>query len=167
MPDFKPNNQKTKTFWGRLEYGANFQTTRNNYLFPTVSDLGLSAGYKLTNSSIIGIGASYKLGWGNGIQHIALSSQGVGLRSFIDIKIKGSFSATGGFEYNYTTPFSSLQQINHLTYWTRSGLVGISRTVSVKSRVFKKTKLQLLWDFLSYQQIPKTQPIIFRIGYNF
>ena len=34
MPDFKPNDQKTKTFWRRLEYGANFQTTRNNYAFP-------------------------------------------------------------------------------------------------------------------------------------
>ncbi|MDO6430195.1 hypothetical protein Q4E93_06345 [Flavitalea sp. BT771] len=167
MPDFKPNNQKTKTFWRRLEYGANFQTTRNNYLFPTVSDLGLSIGYKLSEGSTVGVGASYKLGWGNGIQHIALSSQGVGLRSFIDIKIKGSFSATGGFEYNYTTPFRSFQQISHLTYWTRSCLVGISKTVSVKSRVFKKTKLQLFWDLLSYQQIPKTQPIIFRIGYNF
>jgi len=167
MPDFKPNNQRTKTFWGRLEYGANFQTTRNNYLFPTVSDLGLSVGYKLSEGSTVGVGASYKLGWGNGIQHIALSSQGVGLRSFIDIKIKGSFSATGGFEYNYTTPFSSIQQISQLNYWTRSGLIGVSKTVSVKSRVFKKTKLQLLWDFLSYQQIPKTQPLIFRIGYNF
>jgi len=167
MPDFRPNNQKTKTFWGRLEYGANFQTTRNNYLFPTVSDLGLSVGYKLSEGSTAGVGASYKLGWGNGIQHIALSSQGVGLRSFLEIKIKGSFSATGGFEYNYTTPFSSFQQISHLSYWTRSGLIGISKTVSVKSRVFKKTKVQLLWDFLSYQQVPKTQPIIFRIGYNF
>lgn len=167
MPDFKPNSQRTKTFWRRLEYGANFQTTRNNSYFPTVSDFGLSVGYKLSGNSIIGVGASYKLGWGNGVQHIALSSQGAGLRSFIDIKIKGSFSASGGLEYNYTKPFTSIQQINSLNYWTRSGLIGVSKTVSVKSRVFKKTKLQLLWDFLSYQQIPKTQPLIFRIGYNF
>ena len=166
MPNFKPNDQKTKTLWKRLEYGINFQTTRNNYYFPTVSDFGLSVGYKLTNSSTIGIGVSYKLGWGNGIQHIALSSQGAGLRSYIDIRIKGSFSATGGLEYNYTTPFTAYQQINQLKYWTQSGLIGVSKTVSMKSRVFKKTKLQLLWDFLSYQQVPKTQPILFRIGYT-
>lgn len=165
MPDFKPNDQKTKTFWKRLEYGANFQTTRNNYYFPTVSDFGLSVGYKLTNSSTIGVGCSYKLGWGNGIQHIALSSQGAGLRSFIDIKIKGSFSATGGLEYNYTTPFTSYQQINQLKYWTQSGLIGVSKTVSVKSRLFKKTKMSLLWDFLSYQQVPRTQAVVFRVGY--
>jgi len=167
MPDFKPNNQKTKTFWKRLEYGTNFQTTRNNYAFPTVSDFGLSVGYKLTDRSIIGIGASYKLGWGNGIQHIAFSSQGAGLRSFIDIKLKGSFSATGGLEYNYTTPFRSMQQLHRWDDWAKSGLIGVTKSVSMKSRLFKKTKVSLLWDFLSYQQVPKTQPIIFRIGYNF
>jgi len=166
-PDFKPNNQKTKTFWKRLEYGANFQTSRNGYYFPTVTDLGVSLGYKLNDRSDVGIGASYKLGWGNGIQHIAFSNQGAGLRSFVNVRIKSSFSATGGLEYNYETPFTSFQGLIHSSYWTQSGLIGVTKTVSVKSRVFKQTQLQLLWDFLSYQQVPKTQPILFRIGYNF
>jgi hypothetical protein len=168
MPDFKPKDaQKTKTFWKRLEYGTNFQTTRDNYAFPTVTDIGLSLGYRLGNSNVVGVGGSYKIGWGNGIQHIALSSQGVGLRSFLDIKIKGSFSLSGGFEYNRTTPFASYQQFRQLDFWTKSGLLGITKTVSVKSRVFKKTKISLLWDYLSYSQIPKTQAVLFRIGYNF
>src|SRR5581483_1510628 len=149
-----------------LEYGANFQTTHNNYYFPMVTDLGASLGYKLGHGNVVGIGASYKLGWGNGIQHIALSSQGVGLRSFIQIRIKGSFSATGGFEYNYTTPFSSYQDLRLLQYWTKSGLIGVTKTVSLKNRVFKKTSVSLLWDFLSYQQVPRTQPLLFRIGYS-
>jgi len=167
MPDFKPNNQKTKNFWRRLEYGTNLQTTRNSYYFPTVSDIGVSVGYKLSDKHIIGIGASYKLGWGNGIQHIAFSSQGAGLRSFVDIRLKGSFSVVGGFEYNYTRPFSSYQQLRAINDWTRSGLIGIGKTVSLKGRVFKKTQVELLWDFLSYGQIPQTQPILFRIGYHF
>jgi hypothetical protein len=167
MPDFKPNKQKTKTFWRRLEYGTNFQTTRNNYAFPTVSDFGLSVGYKLSDRSTVGIGASYKLGWGNGIQDIHFSSQGMGLRSFIDIKIKGSFSASGGLEYNYTTPFQRMQQLYNWNNWTKSGLIGVSKTVPTKSRVFKKTKVQLLWDFLSFQQVPRTQALVFRLGYNF
>jgi len=166
MPDFKPNDQKTKTLWKRLEYGTNFQTTRNNYYFPTVSDFGLSVGYKLSERSTLGVGASYKLGWGNGIQHIAFSSQGAGLRSFVDVRVKGSFSVSGGFEYNYTKPFSGVQ-LPGWDKWTKSGLIGASKTVSMKSRVFKKTKVQLLWDFLSYQQAPRTQAVIFRIGYNF
>ena len=167
MPDFKANDQKTKTFWRRLEYGTNFQTTRNSYAFPTVSDLGLSVGYKLSDRSMVGLGASYKLGWGNGIQHIAFSSAGAGMRSFVDVKIKGSWSASGGLEYNYTRPFSSFQRLYQWNEWTKSGLIGVSKTVSVKSRVFRKTKVQLLWDFLSYQQIPRTQAVIFRVGYNF
>lgn len=166
-PDFRPNDQKTKTLWHRLEYGVNFQTTHNNYYYPIVTDFGLSLGYQLGHSNVIGVGASYKMGWGSDIQHVAISGQGVGLRSFLQIAIKGGFSAMGGFEYNYTTPFTSYQQLKQLEYWTKSGLIGLSKTVSMKSRVFKKTQLQLLWDFLSYQQVPQTQPLVFRIGYNF
>jgi len=166
-PDFKPNDQRTKTFWKRLEYGANFQTTRNNYYFPTVSDFGLSVGYKLGGKGTIAVGASYKLGWGNGIQHISFTSQGVGLRPFfLDVKIKGSFSASGGLEYNYTAAFRTVQQLRNWDSWTKSGLIGFAKTVSLKSRVFKKTKAMLLWDFLSYQQVPKTQAVIFRLGYT-
>ena len=167
MPNFKPNDQKTKTFWKRLEYGADFQTTHTNYYYPMVTDFGASLGYKLGHNNVVGIGASYKLGWGNGIQHIAFSSQGVGLRSFLQIHIKSSFSATGGFEYNYTTPFASFQNLRQLQDWTKSGLVGVTKTVSLKNRVFKKTSVSLLWDFLSYQQVPQTQPFLFRVGYNF
>ena len=68
MPDFKPNEQKTKTFWKRLEYGTNLQTTRTNYYFPTMTDIGLSVGYKINNTSTVGVGASYKIGWGIGHQ---------------------------------------------------------------------------------------------------
>jgi hypothetical protein len=167
VPDFKPNDQKTKTFWKRLQYGTDFQTTRNNYMFPMTTDFGLSIAYKLGRGNLVGVGASYKLGWGNGIQHIAFSNQGVGLRSFVQIKIKGSFSATGGFEYNYNTPFTAYQQLKVIQDWTRSGLVGVTKTLAVKNRVFKNTTLSLLWDFLSYQQVPKTPPFLFRIGYNF
>lgn len=166
MPDFKPNDQHTKTFWSRLEYGTDLQTIHTNYYFPMVTDLGLSLGYRLGHENIAGIGASYKLGWGNGIQHVALSSQGVGLRSFVQLHIKSSFSATGGFEYNYTQPFTSFREIRVIQDWTKSGLIGMTKTISLKSQFFSKTTLSLLWDFLSYEQVPKTQPILFRVGYQ-
>lgn len=66
MPDFKRNEEKIKTFWRRLEYGTNLQTAHNSYLFPTTTDFGFSVGYKLGHSNIMGLGASYKLGWGRG-----------------------------------------------------------------------------------------------------
>jgi len=46
-------------------------------------------------------------------------------------------------------------------------LIGISKMVSLKTKFFKKTKLQLLWDFLSGDQLPIAQPILFRVGYSF
>ena len=172
MPDFKPNNQRTKTFWQRLEYGSNLQTAKNNF-FPVTTDVGLSVGYKLNDKNTIGIGASYKMGWGQDIKHIKITNQGMGLRSFIDIKLKGSFYATGGLEYNYQ-PITSdslntntIMHWNEISSWSKSGLIGISKIVSIKSKFFKKTKLQLLFDFLSFQQVPRTQPIKFRVGYNF
>ena len=170
MPDFKPNNQKTKTFWQRLEYGTNIQSAKSNF-FPTTTDFGLSVGYKINDKSTIGVGASYKMGWGKDFRNISLSTQGMGLRSFVDMKIKGSFFASGGFEYNYqpgvppaTTNAGTVIEAND---WYKSGLVGLSKVVSIKSKFFKKTRLQLFWDFLSYQQVPKTQPVKFRVGYNF
>lgn len=167
MPDFKPKEQKTKTFLQRLEYGTNIQTARSNYYFPTTSDIALSVGYKLGEKNIIGVGASYKMGWGKDIQHIAISSQGIGFRSFADIKLKGSFFVSGGFEYNYQQPFGSIEQIKYLNAWQQGGLLGISKIVSLKTKFFKKTKLQVLWDMLSYQQVPRTQAVKFRVGYSF
>lgn len=165
VEDFKPNNQKTKSFFNRLELGTNFQTVQSSQYFPITTDLGLSVAYKLTDASQVGVGVSGKIGWGRDFQHIAFSCQGIGLRSGFDIRVKGSFFATGGYEYNHQTPLASLQSINRLSDWTKSGLIGISKIVSVKSKVFKKTKLQLLWDFLSYDQVPRTQPVLFRISY--
>lgn len=168
MPEgFKPNNQKTKTFLQRLEYGTNIQSQKATNFFPVTSDIGLSIGYKLNDKSIIGIGASYKLGWGRGWNHIRLTSEGLGLRSYIDWKIKGSWWISGAYEQNYRTAFKDFSQLRDRNAWQKSGLIGISKTVSVKSKLFKKTKLMLLWDFLSYQQAPVAQPFVFRIGYNF
>jgi len=167
MPEgFKPNNQKTKSFFERLEYGTDIQTQRATNLFPITSDLGVSVGYKLNDKSIIGFGASYKIGWGSGWNNFHITHQGVGLRSYVDWKLKGSFWISGGYEQNYKTEITSIDQLYDISAWQQSGLLGISKVVSVKSKMFKKTKIQLLWDFLSYQQVPRAQPIVFRIGYN-
>ncbi len=163
---FKPNNQKTKSFLKRIEYGTNIQTQRANGYFPVTSDIGLSVDYKLNDKSVIGVGASYKLGWGTGWKDIHITQQGAGLRSFLDWQIKGSWWISGGFEMNYKTLFNSIAQLKEFNAWQQSGLIGLSKVVSVKSKLFKKTKVQALWDFLSYQQVPRTQPLLFRIGYS-
>jgi hypothetical protein len=169
---FKPNNQKTKTFLQRLEIGTNFQSQKAQGYFPVTSDIGLSVGYKLNEKSIIGLGASYKLGLGKDIRHIRISHQGLGLRSFVDWRIKGSFSLSGGYEMNYRNVINNIAVLKNLGAWQQSGLLGLSKIISLQTnskafKVFKKTKLQLLWDFLSYQQVPRAQPVVFRVGYSF
>ncbi len=174
MPEgFKPNNQKTKSFFQRLELGANLQSQRSNGILPTTSDIALSIGYKLNDKSIIGVGASYKLGWGQNIQNIRFSHQGLGARSFIDWKLKGALWISGGFEMNYRpdladvtvpSPFGGSRKG---AAWQRSGLVGLSRKIPIKTKFFKNTRIQLLWDFLSYEQVPRGQALVMRIGYTF
>ena len=164
---FQPNDQKSKSLFKRLEFGINVQNTQSSHFFPTMTDFGLSVGYKLNNKSTIGVGGSYNVGWGTNINHIKISSQGAGIRSFFDYKIKGSIYATGGFEYNYQKIDYSISQNHYANIWQKSGLIGLSKVVSMNSQYFKKTKIELLWNFLSYQQIPRTQPILFRVEYNF
>lgn len=163
---FTPNTQKTKTFLQRIELGSNLQSQKGNSLLPVTTDVGISAGYKLNDKSIIGLGASYKLGWGQNIRNIQLSHEGVGLRSFIDWKLKGSFWISGGYEGNYLQSFNSIAQLRQYSGWQQSGLLGVSKQLSLKTKFFKQTRLQLLWDFLSYQQVPRTQPLVFRVGYT-
>jgi hypothetical protein len=84
---FKPNTQKTKPFFKKLEYGANIQSLKGSNGFPAISDLAVSLGYKLNDKSVFSVGGSYKLGLGQGWDKIKLSSQGISLRSNIDWKM--------------------------------------------------------------------------------
>ena len=163
MPDFKPNDQKTKSFLKRLELGSNIQSQRSASYFPAVTDVGLSVGYKLNNKSVAGIGASYKLGFGRGWNNIHLTSEGIGFRAFVDYQIKKSFFVSGGYEQNYKSAFRSIEQLKNYNGWQTSGLIGISKKYTISKRY--KGKIQLLWDFMSYKAIPKTPPIVYRLGY--
>ena len=164
MPDFKPNTQKTKAFLDRLEYGANVQFSKNNQWVPSAANMGLTLGYKINDKSSAGVGVSYSVGLGT-IQHIDITSQGIGLRSYLDWKIKKSFYATGGYEMNYNTAFKNIQELKNESAWQRSALLGISKKYEITKKV--KGNLQLLYDFLAYKHSPVSQPFLFRVGYNF
>ncbi len=164
IPDFKPNNQKTKSFWNRIEYGLNIQSQKTNAFLPTTSDIALTMGYKLNDKSTIGIGGGYKIGWGKNISNIKLTSQGLSLRTYVDIKLKGSIWISGGYEENYQHEFTKISELKDVNAWQKSGLIGLTK----KYKVGKKNgNLQLLWDFLSYGQLPRTQALKFRVGYSF
>jgi hypothetical protein len=175
MPDFTPNSQHTKTFLQRLNYGFNFQTSAATKLLPAISEMGLSLGYKLSDKATAGAGVSYKLGLGTGINHIALTSQGIGLRSYLDVKIPqpkskgwewvGSLWVTGGWEYDYMQAFAKLSDLGrNVSAWQRSALLGVTKKYKIGR---KDGSMQLLYDFLATREIPQGQQFKFRVGYNF
>lgn len=166
MPDFKPNNTKTQTFKQRLEKGFNLQFGKTNSLVPTTADIGMNIGYKLNDKSVIGLGASYKMGMGS-IQRISITHQGVGLRSYLDWQLKKQFYISGGYEMNHNAQFKNIQQLQEYNAWQQSGLVGITKKIELKTKLTKGTKIQLLYDMLARQHVPVSQSVVFRVGYNF
>ncbi|MBS1563605.1 MAG: hypothetical protein JST39_04415 [Bacteroidetes bacterium] len=167
LPDFKPDQTKTKNLKNRLIFGFDMQTSKGNNFIPNYSDLGLSLGIRITDRFTAGLGASYKLGFGKDISHIRFSSEGLGLRSYVDWKIKKSFFLSGGGEFNYLSAFSSIKELQDYSAWKASALLGVSKTVSLKTKFFKNTKVSLLYDFLHAAQVPQSRALVFRAGYNF
>lgn len=164
-PDFKPNSQKTKSFLRRLEYGINLQSSGTTNFLPATEDIALLIGYKLSDKVSVGLGAGYKLGLGRGWNHIALSNQGASMRSYVDIKAKGSIWISGGFEYQYLSAFENFRQIKNLDLWQKSALLGITKKYKIGKK--KEGKMQLLYDFLAGEQIPRAQALKFRLGWSF
>lgn len=169
MPDFKPNEMKSKTFKQRLQFGTNLQFGKATNFLPGTADIGVQLAYKLNTKSSVGLGTGYKLGLGTGISNIKLSFAGLGLRSFIDWKLKGNFFMNGGFEYNYNAAFKSFRDLpsmnsGNVSLWKPAALIGINKKYNIGK---VKGNMMLLYDFLAAYKLPKTQSVVFRFGYNF
>jgi hypothetical protein len=165
MPNFQPNQQKTKTFLKRLTYGTLLQLSKSSTYFPATGNVGLTLGYKINDKSTIGIGASYNIGLGQDWGHMHFSSQGMGLTSYMDWKIKKTYYVTGGYELSYMTQFNSIAQLKNRSLWQPSALIGLEKKYKVSSKL--QGTLQVLFDALYRQELPAGQMIKFRIGYNF
>jgi hypothetical protein len=172
MPSFRKKDVKSKTFKQRLELGSNFQFGRPNRFTSSQADVGISIGYKLNDKSLIGFGLSYKLNYG-AINNFYVEHGGVGLRSFMDWKIKKQFFVSGGYEINYNNSFKNFSELRNANgtsgignSWQSSGLIGLSKKINMKTKWVKGTKLSLLYDMLYNTHVVPTQPVIFRVGYN-
>lgn len=164
MPDFKPNPMKTKRFLQRLEFGGNVQFQKNTSYYPTTTDIAGQVGYRFHKNGTAGIGVSYKLGMGTGWNHIAFTHQGVGLRSFVDWKLKGTFYLNGGFEENYLTAITNVSELKNLSLWKGSALLGVSKKYKINAKL--KGNLMVLYDFLASRTVPATSSFKVRIGYT-
>lgn len=181
MPNFKPNKQKTKSFLQRIELGTNIQTRRATDYFPTSTDFAFTAGYKLSDKSIIGIGLSGKMGWGKSWNQIKFTAEGIGFRSFAEWKAPDLFKTnsrfmaslwfTAGAELNYTKTVESLAVFKNYSNWTKSALAGLSKKYTMNSPLKKGKKIQgsmqVLYDFLYNKHVPPTPAFVWRVGYNF
>jgi hypothetical protein len=169
MPDFKPNEMKSRTFKQRIQFGTNLQFGKATNFLPGTADIGVQLAYKLNTKSNVGLGTVYKLGLGSRINNIKLSFAGIGLRSFVDWKLKGNFFINGGFEYNYNAAFKSFRDLpsfnsGAVSLWKPAALIGINKKYNLGK---VKGNIMLLYDFLAKQKLPQTQSLVFRFGYNF
>lgn len=163
-PDFKPNPFKSKTFLHRLELGGNIQFQKASQYFPSSTEIAGQAAYKLNAKGSAGLGVSYTLGMGTGWNHIRFSHQGIGLRSFLDWKLKGSFYVYGGAEAKYITTIRNGNDLKAWNNWKPSALIGISKKYKINAKL--KGNIQLVYDFMARQQMPVSSPIILRLGYT-
>jgi hypothetical protein len=163
MPTISVNPYHNKTLWQRIQLGFDMQTQSSTVQVPALSNLGVSIGYRLNDRGLIGLGAAYKLGWGQPFEHIRLSGQGAALRSFIDWRLKGSLWLVGGYERNYLSALGQANQLYRFSVWQSSALFGLMKTYRAGRR---SGNIQLLFDGLYRQHIPQSQPLVFRAGYS-
>jgi hypothetical protein len=174
MPDIKHKNvQKTKTLAQRIDFGSDFQFGKPNRFVASQIDVALSIGFKLSDKNTIGLTGVYKLNYGS-IDNFYLQHGGFGIRSFCDYKLKKQFFVTGSYEINYNQAFKNFSEIQNANgtngignAFQSSGLIGLTKKINIKTKLVKGTKFSLLYDMLYNTHVVPTQPVFFRVGYNF
>ncbi|MGN6435879.1 MAG: hypothetical protein ACTHMM_05065, partial [Agriterribacter sp.] len=180
MPAQKINPEKTKSFLKRIQLGATFQSQRATNYFPTTTNIALTAGYKLSDKGIVGVGLSGKMGWGQGWKKISISAQGVGARAFVEWKAPDLFKMNSklmaslwfhaGAEMNYNRKIEVLSDFKNYSQFNKSALAGLVKKYSMNSPLKKGKKvqgsLQLLYDFMYRKNIPNTPALVWRVGYT-
>lgn len=178
MPAFIPDEQRTKSFWKRIVYSSSFQSQRATNYFPSSTDIALTTGYKISDKAVIGIGASWKMGWGKSWKQIKITGEGIGLRTYADWKAPDLFKTnsrfmaslwlTAGAEMNYNRTIEELTVFKNYSNWNKSALAGLTQKYHMNSPFKKGRKVQgsvsVLFDFLHRHHIPHTPAIIWRAG---
>jgi hypothetical protein len=177
---FRKQNVKSKTFKQRLELGTDFQFGRPNRVVASQANIAVSLGFKISDSKTFGVSICYKLNYGS-IDNFYLQHGGIGIRSYLDWKLKKQFFLSSGFELNYNQNFKNFSQV--FTGYKQQGLgnplqssalVGISKKIKFpssnigkKAGLVKGTKISVLYDFLYNSHVVASPAVVFRVGYNF
>lgn len=164
MATFKPNHQKSRTFRQRMVYGVNLQFTKASAWIPSGIQTAMMAGYRLNDKSILGFGVSYEAAFGS-LQKVRIEHRSVGLRSYVDWKIKKQFFVSGGYEINRLFEMTS-SAYSSSSRWQSVGLFGITKKMKAHSTFLKNLSIQFYYDILHRSHSPVTQPFVYRIGYG-
>lgn len=170
--DFKPNSQKTKTLWQRLEIGTDFQFNRKTKELPMSVTTGFTVGFKLHDKFTVGTGIGANINAGKDLKHPVPAAQKVNFRSYSEYSLGREFYLRAGWERSFTKMVTRFESYNNHEYYQESALIGISKSLptSIKVPLLKKKmsgKIMLMYDLLYKQHITKTPPVVFRVGYNF
>jgi hypothetical protein len=161
---FRPNSQKTKSFKERISFSYDIQFQRKSNVLPNASNMAVNLNYKANDFMNSGIGLAFKIGFGESIQKIKFSTESIGLRSFMEYKTTRSLYVRVGAEYNYNMARILIPNVLERKNWDKSALLGLYKKINVKS---KSASIQLMYDFLYKQNIPFSNPLVYRISYNF
>lgn len=154
---------RNRSFWKRIELGWNFQTRSQDAATNLKTHaLGLSVGYKVTGSFIVGIGAAQEI-VSQLPKTLSFSNVGTSIRAYLDGKISGNWWLTTAYEINNISRAnrSSLQADSDYSTF----LLGLTRRVNIGN---KSSKLQLLVDVDKIRNgFALSDALLLRIGRNF
>ncbi len=153
---WQPNPLRTKRFIDRIQYGCTFQADRRNYFFPLSGTLAGQTSFQMHKNSNIGLGASWIIGFdrlrgsaGTELPVVkSFASNGLGLRSFIDCRLRGSLYLQGCYEINYRNSLPNPQLLKpNPSSTSESCLLGLKLKYPSSNKRSKPT-LEVLYDFM-------------------
>lgn len=156
------NAERGKSFMKRLTWETNFHT---QHIQVTMTDVAVTVGYKINDKSVFSLGGSARVGLGKDWNSLKLTSEGYGLRSVLDMKLKHSIWMMGSYETNYYSRFAGAQYSAPVNPWQANILVGFMKRIQITSK--KNGMIRLAYNVLYKQNRFITQPVVFKVGYGF
>ncbi|XZF15434.1 hypothetical protein ACTHGU_04800 [Chitinophagaceae bacterium MMS25-I14] len=169
---FNKNPMRGLPFWKRIEKSYNWQTTRaTTDGTPAMLQLAGMAGYKQTPKLTYGIGIAADFGLGQDWNHIHLSFEGVGLRSFAKYDFIYGIGLYAGYERTYKravfnnssaapTELSNITSPHSTQYYNESALIGLAKSYKLNSKW--NGAVQVLYD-IWWREKGLRSPIVLRV----
>jgi len=90
-----------------------------------------------------------------------------GALGYLDFRVKKSFFLTSSLEANYNSAIKSIEILKDYPAWRPIFLTGIGKSVSLKTKFLKSTRVVLGYDWLHAMHVPATSAFTLKAGYSF